>query len=224
MWQTVGDFLPLAVALTIIPIPIIAVILMLFTDRARQNSLAFLMGWVVGVAAAMGILIAIASTQELSSGEQPSSTASWIKTALGVVLIVAAVLQWRKRPEPGVPAAMPGWMQKVDSMRPAGAFGLGIVLSALNPKNLVLIAGAAADVAQADLSTGDRVLAVAIFTAIGSLSIAIPTLGYLFVGARLQPSLDRSRGWLTLHNAAVMTVVLLMIGVVLLGRGLGSLL
>jgi len=41
MGQTIGDILPLAVGVAISPIPIIAVILMLFSGRARANSFAF---------------------------------------------------------------------------------------------------------------------------------------------------------------------------------------
>lgn len=67
MGQAIGEFLPLAVGVAISPIPIIAVILMLFSDRARANSLAFLIGWVVGISVVMAVLIAAASTQDLST-------------------------------------------------------------------------------------------------------------------------------------------------------------
>ncbi len=94
MGQVIGEFLPLAVGVAGSPIPVIAVILMLFSGRARQNSLAFLVGWVVGIAATLGILIAIASAN-LSTGGEPSETASWIKLILGVLLLLAAVKEWR---------------------------------------------------------------------------------------------------------------------------------
>jgi hypothetical protein len=48
MGQVIGEYLPLAVGVAISPIPIVAVILMLFTDRARQDSLAFSVGWIGG--------------------------------------------------------------------------------------------------------------------------------------------------------------------------------
>jgi hypothetical protein len=224
MGQAFGDFLPLAVGVAISPIPIIAVILMLFSGRARQNSLAFLVGWILGIVAAMAILITVASTQDLATGGQPSETSSWIMLILGLLLLVAAVGQWRKRPKPGEAAAMPGWMSKIDSLKPAAALGLGILLSALNPKNLLLIAGGAVVISQADLSSADTAITVGIFTLIGACTVAIPTLAYLFMGAKVQPALDGAKVWLSVHNSAVMAVLLLVIGVTLFGKGLGGLL
>jgi hypothetical protein len=119
---------------------------------------------------------------------------------------------------------MPAWMERLDAMKPAAALGLSLVLSVANPKNLVLIAGAAVAIAQADLSTDESAVAVLVFTLIGAVGVAIPTLGYLFMGERIQPSLDRAKEWLASNNAIVMSVLLLVIGATLLGKGLSSLL
>jgi threonine/homoserine/homoserine lactone efflux protein len=224
MGKVIGEFLPLALGVAISPIPIIAVILMLFSGRARQNSLAFLVGWVVGIVAAMWILIGVVSTQDLGSGGDPSDTSSWIKLVLGLLLVVAAAGQWRKRPKSGEEPTMPAWMTKIDSMKPVAAIGLGVLLSALNPKNLLLIAGAAVVIAQADLGSADTAIVVGVFTLIGASTVAVPTLGYLFLGAKIQPKLDSAKAWLSANNTTVMAVLLLVIGVTLLGKGLGALL
>ena len=223
MGQAIGEFLPLAVGVAISPIPVIAVILMLFSGRARQNSLAFMFGWVAGIIVAMAILIAIASTQDLSTGGQPSDTSSWIKLVLGLLLLVAAAGQWRKRPKSGEEPTMPGWMTKIDTLKPGAALGLGFLLVALNPKNLLLMAGAAVSIAQANLSSNDTVIAVAVFMVIGACTVATPTLAYLFMGAKVQPKLDSAKAWLSANNTAVMAVLLLVIGVSLFGKGLGAL-
>jgi threonine/homoserine/homoserine lactone efflux protein len=224
MGQVIGEFLPLAVGVAISPIPIIAVILMLFSDRAKQNSLAFMLGWIVGIVVAMTILIGVASTQDLSTGGQPSDTSSWIKLVLGLLLIVAAAGQWRKRPKPGQEATMPAWMGRIDTMKPGAALGLGFLLSAVNPKNLLLIAGSAVTISQADLSSTDQAIVVGVFTLIGACTVAVPTLGYLFLGAKAQPKLDAAKLWLSANNTTVMAVLLLVIGVSLFGKGLGALL
>jgi hypothetical protein len=44
------------------------------------------------------------------------------------------------------------------------------------------------------------------------------------MGERIQPSLDRAKEWLASNNAIVMSVLLLVIGATLLGKGLSSLL
>ena len=72
MGQALGQVLPLAVGVALSPIPIIAVILMLFSERATVNGLAFLFGWIVGIAGALAILATIAGTQDLTTGGTPS--------------------------------------------------------------------------------------------------------------------------------------------------------
>ena len=224
MGDAIGEFLPMAVGVAISPIPIIAVILLLFGSRARRDGLAFLIGWILATGVVLALLIAFASTQQLGSSDAPSDTVSWIKLVLGVVLIGLAVKGWRRRPASGDEATMPAWMERLDAMKPAAALGLALVLSVANPKNLLLIAGAAVAIAQADLSTDESAVAVLVFMLIGAVGVAIPTLGYLFMGERIQPSLDRAKAWLASNNAIVMSVLLLVIGATLLGKGLSSLL
>jgi threonine/homoserine/homoserine lactone efflux protein len=223
MGQVIGEFLPLAIFVAISPIPIIGVILMLFTEQARSDSLSFLAGWVVGIVLAMGILLAIATTTDLSTGGEPSAMASWAMLILGVLLILGAVREWRVRPAPGDEPTMPGWMTKIDTMRPGGAFRLALLLSAANPKNLLLIAGAAVSIGQADLDATDTAIAVGVFTLIASSTVAIITLGYAILGTRIQPTLDELKTWLSIHTTAIMAVLLLVIGATLFGKGLGGL-
>ena len=48
MGQGISEVLTFAVGVAISPVPIIAVILMLFSQRARVNGPVFLLGWVSG--------------------------------------------------------------------------------------------------------------------------------------------------------------------------------
>jgi threonine/homoserine/homoserine lactone efflux protein len=114
-------------------------------------------------------------------------------------------------------------MSVIDTVTPAKAAGLGVLLSAVNPKNLILTVGAAASVAQLGVSTSDAVVALTVFVVIGSLGIVIPLLGSLFGGEKARVMLDGWKAWLQQNNAAVMTILLLVIGVVVLAKGLGLL-
>jgi hypothetical protein len=223
MGEAIGEILPLAVGIALSPVSVIAVILMLFSGRARTNSVVFLVGWLVGIVAACTIMLAVARTQDLTTGSAPSAAASWIKLALGVLLLLLAIKQWRSRPAPGAEATFPGWMSKIDSMKSGAALGLGVLLCVANPKNLLLILGAAVLIAQAGLPSDDEAVTVAVFTIVAASSVAIPTLAYLLAGSRVQPALDRMKAWLAVNNTAVMAVLLLVLGVSLLGKGLGGL-
>jgi hypothetical protein len=103
------------------------------------------------------------------------------------------------------------------------ALGLGVLLSGVNPKNLALAAGAAAIVAQAGYTTGDSVVALAVFVVLGSLSIGVPVVFYLLGGEKARVTLDGWKSWLSANNVAVMAVLFLVFGFVLLSKGLGSL-
>ena len=98
MGQAIGGILPLAIAVDISVLSIIAVILMLITPRARSNGPAFVAGWVLGLAVVGGLVLIIADTADVASSSGPSTAAYAIKLTLGVLLLLLAVRQWRSRP------------------------------------------------------------------------------------------------------------------------------
>lgn len=222
MGDAIGETLGYAVGIAISPIPIAAVILMLFSGRARSNSTAFLAAWIVGIAVVTAVVVALPGLE--TDDAAPSTTTGWIKLALGVLLLAVGVRQWGLRPGPGQELAVPGWMARIDQLRPGAAFGLGFLLSALNPKNLLLAVAAGASLGALPLSIGETVAAVAVFTVIAALTVAVPVVAYLVAGERLDAALDRTKAWLIDNNTAVMAVLLLVFGVNLLGDGLQILL
>jgi hypothetical protein len=223
MGNAVGDVLPLAIGVAISPVPIIAVILMLFSARARSNGPAFAAGWILGLAIVGGIVLAIAGTQDLSSDNGASKVAALIKLLLGLLLLGLAAGQWRKRPKPGEAPHVPKWMAAIDSFTPGKALGLAVLLSAVNPKNLTLTLGASLDIANANLSTGEAIGTLIVFIVVGSVTVVGPVLYYLLAGNRAAKLLDTWKAWLTQNNATVMFVLLLVMGTVLVGKGIGGL-
>ena len=220
MGRGISEVLPFAIGVAISPIPIIAVILMLFSKRAEVNGPVFLLGWVLGLSVVVVVVYGIAHAANAATDSTTSDSVSWIKVGLGVVLLGAARRQYAKRPRPGVEPAMPKWMGTVDDMKPGAAFLLGIVCSAVNPKNLILAGGAAAGVAQANDSVGDAVVALLVFVVVASLSVGGAVAYNLIGGENARTHLDDLKAWLTVHNAAVMAVLFLVFGVVLIAKGL----
>jgi uncharacterized membrane protein YdjX (TVP38/TMEM64 family) len=74
--------------------------------------------------------------------------------------------------------------------------------------------------AQLGLFGSDVVVSLIVFVIIGSISIAVPVIYYLVGGDAAKSTLDSMKGWLTIHSAAVMTVVLLILGVDLIAKGI----
>ncbi len=220
MGQGISEVLTFAIGVAISPLPIVAVILMLFSRRARVNGTAFLLGWVLALAAVSTIVYVLSHEGHVATSSTAADSVSWGKIVLGVALLALGRRQWRKRPGPGEEPAMPKWMATVDTLSPGKAFGAGLLLAGVNPKNLILTAGAAAGLAQLGLSTSDAVVATAVFVVVGSLSIAGPVVYALVGGEHAKAGLDSAKTWLSSHNAAVMAVLFVVFGVDLIAKGL----
>jgi hypothetical protein len=219
----IGDLLPLAVGIAISPMPIMAVILMLLSRRAATASTGLLIGWILGVVAVPTIALVLVGQAGNTSSGQPSTLSSILKLVFGVALLLMAAKQWRGRPQPGQPATMPKWMAAIESFTLLQALGVGIVMSGINPKNLLLCLSAGTTIGAAHLSIGGDIVALMIFVVLSSSTVGVPVVAYLFARSRIQPVLEGLRAWLTDNNAAVMAVLLLVIGVALVGKGIGGL-
>ncbi len=130
---------------------------------------------------------------------------------------------WSSRPTEGDEPKFPGWMQRIESAKPALAIGLGALLSISNVKNLALAHAAAVATAQAGLSVVGSAVALAVFVAIGSMGVAAPIAVYLALGERAEKTLNHWKVWLQANNATVMAVVFLVLGAVFVGQGIRGL-
>lgn len=218
MGEVIAEVMLLGLAVAASPFPIIPAILLLFTPPARATSLGFLAGWVLGIVVGTGLFIALATAIEKL--DEPPTWASWTRMVLGVLLLVLGVLRWRNR---RAQQEIPAWMQSIDSISPAKALRLGVLLSAANPKVLLLAGAAGLAIGSAQLNTAGIVLATTAFTVVASSTVALPVLLYAVVGDRILVPLAGLRTWLQENNAAVMSVVITVIGAVLLVKGIGGL-
>ena len=223
MGTVIGDILPLAGGVTLSPIPIIAVILMLFSENARSTSLGFLAGWFLGVTVVATAVVYVADPAQQATGGEASPLSATVHILLGVLLLSAAYRNWKKRPRPGEQVEMPKWMSSIDSMTAGRALGLGGLLSGVNPKNLALILAAGVAIAAAGLTTSQTIISLIVFILLACVSVAAPVIVYLVMGARAEPMLNSWKAWLTQNNATVMMILLLVFGVVTLSKGLGAL-
>jgi len=220
MGAAIGEILPFAVGVAISPLPIIAVALMLVTPQASRNGPAFLVGWVLGLAVVGTIVLLVAAPTDASEGGEPAAWVDWLKLLLGVLLLLVATRQWRGRPHEGEEAAMPAWLGAVERFTAPKALAAGSVLAAANPKNLLLAVGAAAAIAQTGISGGEQAVAYGAFAFIGTLGVAAPVVVFFALGDRAPLLLGRLKDWLAGHNAAIMTVLCLVIAAKLLGDAL----
>ena len=222
MGQAIGDLLPSAIGVALSPVPIIAVILILGTPKARSNGPAFAAGWVVGLALVSTVVVVVASgSDDPDSGT--STAVDIVKLVIGLLFLLMAVQQWRKRPQPGAEPVMPKWMEAIDRFTAGKSLVFGAALSGVNPKNLALTLAAAASIAQAGLDGGGTVVAVAVFVIIGSITVAGPVVFSAVASARAAGPLTDVKQFMVDHNAVIMMVVLLVLGAKVLGQGIAGL-
>ena len=220
MGHGISAILTFAVGVAISPVPIIAVTLMLFSQRARVNGLMFLLGWVVALAVVSGIAYLAADQANAATDSTTSDTIAWGKIVFGVLFLLLAARNWRSRPAPGTEPEMPKWMEGIDALKPVKALGLGLLLAGVNPKNLMLTAAAGAALAALGLSSANAVGSLIVFVVVASLTIAGPVVYFLLGGDDAKARLDEMKNWLALHNNAVMAVLFLVFGAKLIADGL----
>lgn len=224
MGDAVGQILPLAIGAALSPIPIIAVVLIVGTPRARVNGPAFIVGWLAGLAAIGLIVLAIADPAGAAGVDnQPAGWVNVLKLLLGLLLLLVAVRDWKHRPHEGESVTPPKWMAAVDRFSPLKAAAAGVVFASLNPKNTLLAISAATSIAAAGIAAGQQAIAYGIFALVATLGVGIPVVLYLVMGDRSRHMLDSLETWMARNNAVIMAVLCLLIGVKLIGDAIGGL-
>ncbi|MDW5593010.1 GAP family protein [Conexibacter stalactiti] len=217
----IGELLPAALAVALSPVPVVAVVSVLGGRGARTSGLAFACGWIAGLLA-IGVAVELLVDSFSDPGEDDPGLIWW-KVAIGILFLVLAAKQWTKRPESGEQPREPGWMATLDGAGPVRAVALGAMLSAANPKNLALTVTAGASIAEAGLDATGTALSLAVFAAVGSITVAGPVLFHLVAGERAARPLAGVKRFMADNDAVIKTVVLLLLGAMLLGDGLAGL-
>ena len=217
MSHALGVVLPLAVAIAVFPVPIIAVVLMVGSDRGRAKGLAFVLAWCVGLTAVGAVVFALAEGADARDDGEPATWVAVLLLTLGLLLFAAAVKQWQGRPTAGQETSIPGWMGAIDAFTIAKSGAAGFALSALNPKNVLLVIAAALEIGAFGLPTTDEITVLLVFVVIASVGVLTPLVLATALGDRSQKPLDTVRGWMALNNATIMAVLFLIIGAKLIG-------
>ena len=218
MGDAIGQTLPTAIGIAISPLPIVAVVLMLVTPRGRVNGAAFVAGWIFGLALVGAIVLAVAGGADASADGEPATWASVLKLVLGLLAVLLGVRQFRAKGE----AKTPKWMEALDDFTPAKAAGTGVLLAAVNPKNLLLSVAGAATIAATGIDTGEQAIAYAVFVVIATLGVAAPVVIAIAMGDRSRDVLDGLKSWLSANNAVIMAVLLVVIGAKLAGDAISA--
>jgi hypothetical protein len=212
------ELLPLGIVCALSPWAIVAVILMLASDRP-SNSVAWLVGWTLSTVA-IGVLIVIFfGGYDFSRNSTPTTVACVVQVLLGVLLLLAAARFWARRPaRTGKLPKEPGWMTRIGTMSPVWAFLIGAFWI-----NTTLVIAASVDTVRADLPNGESMIVFAVFTLV-TLSLQGGLILYAYVlPKRAAIGLERIRDWIARSQEAAVSVVALVLAVWFAGQGIRGL-
>jgi hypothetical protein len=219
----IGEILPLAVALAAGPLPIIAIMLILVSENATAKGVGFVFGRIAGLAliVAVGLVIfTLINDPGLAHRGHPRPAMSVARIVIGVALMALAYRMWRRRNEPARPSLL---TRRVDGLTAIGSVGLGLLVSVVDPASISLGFLSGVDIAAARLPVPTAVVVAAAFVALSTVTITVPLAGYLVGGQAVRARLVGVKSWLQSNEKAVMMVLFLLIGAMLIGRGIRDL-
>jgi hypothetical protein len=139
---------------------------------------------------------------------------------IGAALIAFGIYKWATRRRP---SESPGWMRSFSKMTPARAGLTGAALTVVRPEVLLLCLAAGVAIGTGGFSGAGEWVVGAIFIALAASSVAIPIVGYLAAGHRLDDTLVRVKDWMELNHAALLAAVFVVIGLMVLYNGIHAL-
>lgn len=204
-----------ALGIALSPLPLLAVAALLGSPGTTRTATAFVAGETVTIAAIAATVVAV-TTRQLDAGTL-DPTFAVLQLAVAAVLAALLVVHALRRESPARAARL---LDALDGVRPAVAFGAGVLLVALNPKNLALTLAGAAAIVDLDRSAGLELAAVAAFTGLAVSVLAVAVACYAVAPARAGKLLARGRGLLLRRERVVVAVVLGALAALFLVRGL----
>jgi hypothetical protein len=205
-------FLTLVIALE--PVPVLAGVLLLTTERGRPKAIAFGLGWAFALAIIGVASLVVGGQVSTSSGSTSSRASALLDVILGVAL-AAYALRMRAKGRRGTAQETPGWMKRLDAMRPITAFVLGTFL----PPYLIAVS-IGNQIVRSSLSSTQRAVAVMLYVVVGSIGILIPIMVTVIRPSTSDATISSWRAWLEAHWQAVLMWLFLAIGAYLIVKGI----
>jgi len=222
--STVAQIIPLALGIALSPLPVVAVLVILLTRRARFSSVVFAASWVLGVAVAVIIATAFAGqfARPVVGYDLPYEGA--VTFLLGAGLVVIAGISRRGRFRSGEPDAPPTWVNAVDDLSPWGGAFVAFTNATTSPKNLALALAAGVALQGTIKEPWTQTLVIAVYVAIASVTVVAPVVLYFVGGERSVALLRRWKERITARAAALTELLLFLLGLTLTVKGLVNLL
>jgi hypothetical protein len=210
--------LGLAVAFTS-PVSVVTVIVLLTMPSGRRRALAFVCGWLIAVAAIGALMLFVLQGQDFGSrSSNPSRAASALEILLGSLLLIWAVVAFRRREPTTREPSTPGWLRRIEGTHWLLAIAVGAVMLSYG-----LTLAAASEILKANLNRIDTAIAVLVFAVTSIITVAAPIVVVIAAPERAAERLVAWKAWLLGNSRAVVLVVLMVVAAFLTVRGITDL-
>ena len=210
--------LGLAVALTS-PVSVVTVIVLLSLPAGRRRGLAFLVGWLIALAVIAALILFVLHGQDFGSrSSSPSRAASALEVLLGSLLLIWAVVAYRRRePSSGVPST-PKWLGRIERTHWLLALAVGALMLSYG-----LTLAAASEILKANVSRLDATVAITVFALTSMVTVAAPIVAVVVAPERSEERLATWKAWLLGNSRVVTLIVLMVVAALLIVRGVHDL-
>jgi hypothetical protein len=210
--------LGLAVAFTS-PVSVVTVIVLLSMPSGRRRALAFLCGWLIAIAVIGALMVFVLHGQDFASrSSTPSRAASALEVLLGSLLLIWAVVAYRRREPSKGGQSTPKWLDRIERTHWLIAVAVGAIMLSYG-----LSLAAASEILKANVSRLDAGVAVAVFALTSILTVAAPIVVALVAPDRAAQRLEAWKTWLLGNSRAVALVMLMIVAAALIFRGVHDL-
>ena len=210
--------LGLAVAFTS-PTSVVTVIVLLSMPSGRRRAIAFLCGWLVAIAAIGAIMVFVLHGQDFASrSSTPSRAASALEVVLGSLLLIWAVVAFRRREPSSGGQSTPKWLVRIQDTHWLIAAAVGAIML-----SYALSLAAASEILKANVSRLDAGVALIVFAVASIVTVAAPIVAVVAAPERSAQRLATWRAWLLGNSRAVALAVLMIVATLLIVRGASDL-
>ncbi len=209
------DLLLIGLVITLEPIPLTAFILVLSSKGGVRKGATFIFGWLASLAIVVTGTVLITGNKPPKPSTAPSLAALAVKLAIGAVLVLIAVRQWRRMGEPKKPKKTPKWQTGIDNMSPWYSMGLAPLTQPWG-----LVAAGVATITEAKLSSWQTYIGLFMFCLVATAVYLVLELYAGFRPEKSQAFLASTRAWIDTHTDQVIIVVSLVLGLWLVGKSI----
>jgi len=210
---------PVALAIALEPVCIIAALMMPATNRPLANSLAYL-GALIGVMLVYGAAVLLVFQHHAVAGGARTDDIVqllWVLIGLGFLTAFAVILARRPRPV-GVQHES-RWTRWVERMGPAGAAAVGVFLV-----NWEMETPALTEILKSRVPTTTALVSLVLFTAVAVSTAVVPVVAYLAAPDQVGGILTATKAWLGRHERVIVLVLCCLVGAVFTYKGAAALL